>query len=85
MTTEENKNITLDDGDCCLILRSDGKVETLIPNLDDEAPVPDTIMLITACAAAMQHPPLVDSMMGHLHTLLDMPLEEISSQLEKTS
>lgn len=76
MTTEETRNIELGPNDACLILREDGRVENLIPEFDDDAPVPTNVLLSVACAVAVMDLEMSTILIDNLNMVPINPGEE---------
>lgn len=48
-----NRTFELGPNDCCIILREDCSVENLVPQMPEDEPVPNNILLITAAACCL--------------------------------
>lgn len=72
-----DRTFELNGNDCAVIIRGDGQVESVIPSLDDEAPVSDSALLAVATAASLVDPKQIDIIRDFFLSLIEaLPQQE---------
>ena len=79
MSTDTDRSVNLGPDDCAIIVRKDGQIESLIPHMEDDKPVPEEVLITVAAAAALCDPEQSEKLRDYfLGLVAQLPQEENS-------